>query len=85
MRIGRNTAAVIADKYGIVRFQFQFDPVRVASDRFVHGVIQDLCDQMVQGRIIGAADIHTGAATHRLQAFENLDVLGGIGFVCGLV
>src|SRR3546814_15985853 len=30
------------------------------------------------GTLVGAADIHAGAAADRLEDFENLDVLGGV-------
>ena len=33
---------------------------------------------MVQRPLIGAADIHAGAAAHRLEAFEHLDIGRGI-------
>jgi hypothetical protein len=33
---------------------------------------------MVQRAFVGAADIHARALAHRLQAFKDLDVLGGI-------
>ena len=33
---------------------------------------------MVQGGLVGAADIHAGPAADRLQPFQHLDILGGI-------
>ncbi len=39
----------------------------------------DFGDEMVQRALVGAADIHAGAAADRLEPFEDLDVLGGIG------
>ena len=32
----------------------------------------------MEADLVGAADEHARALAHRLQAFENLDVLGGI-------
>ena len=34
--------------------------------------------QVVQRRLVGAADIHAGPAAHRLQPLQDLDVLGGV-------
>ena len=64
MRVGWNTSPVIADKNGVVRSQFQFDPVGVSCDGLIHGVVENLGHQMVQGCIICAPDIHTGAASN---------------------
>src|SRR5919202_6618957 len=33
---------------------------------------------MVQAAVIGRADVHTGAAAHRVEALEDLDLLGGV-------
>ena len=64
MWVGWNTTPVIADKNGVVRSQFQFDPVGVSCDGLIHGVIENLGHQMMQGCIICAPDIHTGAASN---------------------
>ena len=34
--------------------------------------------QMMKPHLVGAADVHAGPAAHRLQAFQDLDVLGRI-------
>ena len=51
--------------------------VAIAGHRLVHGVVEQLGDEVVQGAAVGAADIHAGAAADRLEAFEHLD-LGGV-------
>ncbi len=48
---------------------------------FVDAVIDDFLDEMVQTTLICGADIHAGAYTHGLQAFENLDVLFAVAAV----
>ena len=50
----------------------------MAGHRLVHGVVQDLGHQVVHGPLVGAADIHAGAAADGLQPLEDLDVLGAI-------
>ncbi len=48
------------------------------GDRLVHGVVEHFGGEMVQRALVGAADIHAGPAPHRLEPFQDLDVLGGI-------
>ena len=74
MRVDRNAAAIIGDGEESVGAQFHFDEGGVAGQRFVHGVVDDLGEQMVQRLLVGAADIHAGPAPHRLEALEHLDV-----------
>ena len=76
MRIGWNATAVIADQYRIVGLKFQFNPVSMAGNRFVHRVIKDFSHEMMKCGVVGAPNIHTRAATDWLQSFENLDILG---------
>ena len=78
MRIDRNAAAVVGDGDEAVRLHLDFDPVGVAGQRLVHGIVDHFGEQMMQRLLVGAADIHAGAAAHRLEPFQNLDVLGGV-------
>ena len=57
--------------------------VGMAGHRFVHGIVDDFREQMVQRLLVGAADIHAGAAAHRLQPLQHLDVVGGVGVGTG--
>ena len=84
MRVDRDTAAVVGDGNEAVRFHLHFDPVGVAGQRLVHGVVDHLGEQVMQRLLVGAADIHAGAAAHRLEPLQHLDVLGGVaGFGAG--
>jgi hypothetical protein len=47
--------------------------------RLVHRVVDDLGRQVMQSRLVGAADIHARTAPDRLQPLENLDVLRRVG------
>ena len=51
----------------------------MAGHGFVHGIVDDFRRQVMQGVGVGAADIHAGAAAHRFQPLQHLDILGGIG------
>ena len=47
-------------------------------------VVDDLGEEVVQGLLVGAADIHAGAAAHRFQTLQHLDVGGGIALLRAL-
>ncbi len=78
MRIDRDAAAVVAHRDAAVGVEVQFDVARVPGHRLVHGVVEHFGDEVIEGALVGAADIHAGPAPHRLEPFEDLDVLGGI-------
>ena len=78
MRVDRDAAAVIGHGQKSVGGQFDLDEGRMPGKRLVHGVVDDFGEQMMQRLFVGAADIHAGAAAHRLQSFQHLDVGRGI-------
>jgi len=56
----------------------------VSRQRFVHRIVDDLREQVMQRLLVGAADVHAGPPAYRLEAFEHLDIPGGIaGFGAG--
>ncbi len=75
MRIDRDAAAVVAHGDPAVGAELQFDAVGKPGHRLVHRIVERLGGKVMQCPLVGAADIHAGAAPHRLQAFEDLDVL----------
>jgi hypothetical protein len=78
MRVDGDAAAVVAHCHPVVGGKLQLDAGGVAGHRLVHGIVQDLGDQMVQRPLVGAADIHARAPAHRLQPLQDLDVGGGV-------
>ncbi len=78
MRVDRNAAAVVGHGQESVGAQFDFNEGGVSRQRLVHGVVDDFGEQMMQRLLVGAADVHAGAAAHRLEAFEHLDIGCGI-------
>ena len=74
MRIDRNAAPVVADGDRAVGFEREIDPCRVPGDDLVHRVVEHFRRQMVESRLVGAADIHAGPPAYRLKAFEDFDV-----------
>ncbi len=74
MRIDRDAAAIVGDRDEAVRVHLDFDPIGIAVDRLVHGVVDRLGEQVMQRLLVGAADIHAGPPADRLEPFEHLDV-----------
>ena len=84
VRIDGNAAAVVGDGEKAVGAKLHLDEGRVAGQRFVHRVVDDFGEQMVQRLFVGPANIHAGPATNRLKPFEHLDVMSGVvGFSAG--
>jgi hypothetical protein len=74
MRIDRDAAPVVDDRHVPVGGELDFDEGRIAGQRLIHGIVDHFGEQMVQRFFVGAADIHAGAAAHRFEAFEDLDI-----------
>src|SRR5260221_5410869 len=75
MRVDRDAAAVIAHGEGVVDAELDLDAAGMAGDRLVHRIVDDLGGEMMEGTLVGAADIHAGAPAYRLQPLEYLGVL----------
>ena len=78
MRIDRDAAAVITDSDPVTGAELDLDAGGMAGDRLVHRIVEDFGDEVMQPALVGAADIHPGAAANRLQPLQDLDVFGGI-------
>ena len=81
---GRNAAPVVGDGAGAVGVEGHRHEFRVAGQRFVDGVVDDLVDHVVKaGAVVGVADIHARPLAHRLEPTQHLDrirpvAVGGI-------
>ena len=73
VRVDRDAAPVVGDRDVTVGIQRDLDEGRVPGDGFVHRVVDDLGEEMVQRLVVGAADIHAGPPADRFQALEDLD------------
>ena len=78
VRVDRDAAAVVVDAAAAVGQQRDVDAGAVAGHRLVDGVVDDLPDEVVQPGQAGRADVHAGALADRIEALENLDVLGAV-------
>ena len=79
--VGRDAAPVVAHRAGAVRIERDGHRGRVAGERLVDRVVDDLVDHVMQARaVVGVADIHARALAHRVESFQDLDrfrVVGG--------
>ncbi len=76
--VHRDAAPVVVHGDAVILVDDDVDPVAGAGQRLVDRVVDDFVDQVVQRLDVGAADVHARPAAHRLQAFQDLDVLGGV-------
>ena len=87
VQIGRNAAAVIAHRDRAVAVEDHVDPVAIAGERLVDGVVHHLVDHVVEaGAVVGIADVHARALAHGIEPAQDLDRIGVIGFLgdfCG--
>ncbi len=72
----RYAAPVVEDRDGVVRVDRHGDFGGESGEGLVHGVVDDLVDEVVQPHRSGRADVHARALAHRLQPLEDGDVLG---------
>ena len=81
MRIDWDATSIVGDADKTVGLHIHFDESSVAGQRLVHGVVDYLGEEVMQRLLIGAADIHAGAAAHRLEPFQHLDMTRAIAGV----
>ena len=74
MRIDRNAAAVVGHGHEAVGLHLDVDEGGMPFERFIHGIVDHLGKEMMQGLLVGAADIHARPSAHRLETLEHLDV-----------
>jgi hypothetical protein len=82
VRIHGYAAAIIGDRDRAVFQHLDIDEAGMAGHGLVHRIVDHLGEEVVQGALIGAADIHARPPAHRLQTFEHLDrrgVVAGLG------
>ena len=69
----RDAASVVRYRTGPVRFQCDGDRIAEARQVFVHRVVHDLIDQVIQSPGGYRADIHARPGPDRFQAFQDPD------------
>ena len=82
---GRDAAAIILDRDRSVGIELDQDAVAMTGQRLVDGIVRDLEHHVVEARaVVGIADIHAGAFAHRVEALEDLDLIGAIVVLVGI-
>ena len=77
-RVDGDAARPVDDLHAAVAMEDHVDPLAVTTEGLVDGVVDDLPQAVHQTARIGGADVHPGAFPHRFEAFENLQVVGGV-------
>ena len=80
VNVCRNSTTVVLDGDRTVYVNCDLDCVTETGHGFVDGVIDDLKNEVVIAPLNGIPDIHTGTFTHRVEAFEDLDICGAVVF-----
>ncbi len=71
---GRNAAAIVLHRYGIIGMDSHDNFFTVTRERFVDGVVHDLEYHVMQtGAVIRIADVHTRAFAYRIKPFQDFD------------
>ena len=81
--VDRNTSSVVDNRYRVVNVDGDTDGVAVSPQRFIDGVVDDLIDQVMEPRCTGRPDVHCRARADRLEALQNLDLVGAVVFTVG--
>ena len=79
MTIHGDTPSIVDHLAPTASHQFHLDPGGMAGHGFIHRVVDDLIDEVVQPARSGGADIHTRTFTDRFESLENLDVSRVVG------
>src|SRR5439155_5616222 len=73
VQVDRDATAVVDHPDATVGQQRDGDPVAVAGEGLVDGVVDDLVDQVVQPALAGRADVHARALADRVETLQDGD------------
>jgi hypothetical protein len=76
--IDRNSPPVVDNGDRPVYVDGDVDLVTVAGQRLINGVVDNLIYEMVKARCAGRTDVHRRTLPHRLEALEDLDLVGAV-------
>ena len=78
VHVHRDTTSVVLYGDGIVFVDCHFDVRAESCQRLINRVVDGFINEVVQTFLADVADVHGGAFSYCLQAFEDLDVTGGV-------
>ncbi len=76
--VDRDTPAIVDDGDGVVGMDRDVDLCRVAGERLIDGIVDDLINQMMQALLARGADVHGRTKAHGGESFEHRDVFAGV-------
>ena len=76
----RNSPSVIYNCDGIIFIDRHLNHIAVSGKRFVHRIVYNFINQMIQAFPRGTSDIHTRALTHCFETFQHGNTAGIIRF-----
>ena len=83
MHTHRDATTVVRDRDRVIDVNLNRHCVAMTCERLIHRVIDDLEDHVMQTRaVIGVADVHSRALSHRLKPLQHLDAIGVVIAVC---
>src|SRR3989449_3607925 len=74
-----NPPAVVGDGHAPVLIQRDLDFLTKAGHGFVDRIVDDFMREVVQAPVVNRPDIHRRPLSDRLEALQNLDLLGVVG------
>ena len=77
-----NSSSVVADGGRAVRLQSHPDGIAIPCQMFVHGIVYNLINQMVQSLSGHTADIHARPLAHRLQSLQYRNIRSTVICIC---
>ena len=78
VHIRGNTAPVIDHRHRVVDMDLHMNLSAVSRQSFINGIVDNFVNQVVKSIQACRADIHRGALPHRLETFQNLNLLGPV-------
>ena len=78
IRVDGDAASTVFHPTATVGLEHDVDPIAVPRHRLVDGVVDHLPDEVVQPGQAGRTDVHAGPLADRVEALEDLDVLGAV-------
>ena len=80
VQIDGNTAAIIDYGDGIVVVNGDVDFVAIAGQGFIHGIVHNFINQVVQSHFASGPDIHGRPQPDCFQALQHFDASGIVDF-----
>ena len=78
VRIDWDATTVVADSHVPITVDGDVDAVAEASHGLIYAIVDDFVDEVMETTLVGASNVHAGAASHRLQPFQHLNVARSI-------